>query len=436
MLQETVTFPATTKAEWEALLLKELKGAPIETLLKTDEVEELSFSSFQHRSDAHIQYSDPGLAPFTRGGKSTTNEWLIGKAFYWRNHTNAADLNKEILSQLMRGTTAITIIAECETAIPFGTVLNEVGLEYVHTSLKAVTVSQAEEFIAFLGNHPGAVEIANGEQLKSAQSCKTITVNGYAVQQAGGTSWQEIAIALAEGHDVLVKLLDSGVSVDDALSRFSVVLGVGTRYFSEVAKFRAFRMCWANMIAAYLPQNEAAKLPHITVKTGFTHISLKDPYTNLLRQTTQAMSAIIGGADELIVQPYDAYSSNPNPEFTQRMATNISLLLQEESYLSYVIDAAGGAYAFDSLTNAIAEKAWNLFREIEQGGGITNHDVHANLSAAILVKARLRTERIQLKKDKLIGVNVFPNPTTEIAEWMKVPTAWNGLPTLILEQAV
>ncbi len=436
MLQETVTFPPTTKAEWEAILLKELKGAPIETLLKTDEVEELSYSSFQHRSDAHVRYSDPGLAPFTRGGNAATNEWLIGKAFYWRTNTNAVELNREILSQLMKGTTAITIIAECETTIPFETILNEVGLEYVRTSLKAATKDQAQQFVTFLGDHPGAVEIAHGEQLPSTGACKTVTVNGYAVQQAGGTTWQEIAIALAEGHDALVNLLDSGVSVDDALSRFNVVLGVGTHYFAEVAKFRAFRMCWANMVAAYQPQNESSKLPHVSVKTGFTHISLKDPYTNLLRQTTQAMSAIIGGTDELILQPYDAYSSQQNPEFTQRMATNISLLLQEESYLSYVVDAAGGAYAFDSLTNAIAEKAWNLFREIESGGGISNHEVHANLSASILAKARLRTERIQLKKDKLIGVNVFPNPTTESAEWLSVPRAWNDLPTLILEQTV
>jgi len=436
MLQETVTFPATTKAEWEALLLKELKGAPIETLLKTDEVEELSYSSFQHRSDAHVQYSDPGYAPFTRGGNAATNEWLIGKAFYWRTNTDAVALNKEILSQLMKGTTAITLIAECNHEIPFGTVLNEVGLEYVRTSLKAVTKAQAEQFVAFLGNHPGAVECANGEELECNGTCKTITVNGYAVQQAGGTTWQEIAIALAEGHDALVKLLDSGVSIDDALSRFNVVLGVGTRYFSEVAKFRAFRMCWASMVAAYDPQKESSKLPHVSVKSGFTHISLKDPYTNLLRMTTQAMSAIIGGANELTLQPYDAYSTEQNPEFTQRMATNISLLLQEESYLSYVVDAAGGAYAFDSFTNAIAEKAWNLFREIEKGGGIANPDVHTKLSAAILVKARLRTERIQLKKDKLIGVNVFPNPTTETAEWLEVPMAWNGLPTLILEQTV
>ncbi len=174
----------------------------------------------------------------------------------------------------------------------------------------------------------------------------------------------------------------------------------------------------------------------MTAKTGFMYVSLQDPYTNLLRQTTEAMSAVLGGIDQLVIQPFDWYSTKPNFTFSRRMATNISLLLKEESYLDIVIDPAGGSYAIDNLTATIAERAWAGFQEIERNGGLDSIPVRLQLSEAIKEKAEQRMILFNEKQETLIGINTFPNPQTVENEWTDLPTGWNNLPLLIVESHI
>jgi methylmalonyl-CoA mutase len=118
------------------------------------------------------------------------------------------------------------------------------------------------------------------------------------------------------------------------------------------------------------------------------------------------------------------------------MATNISLLLKEESYLDKVIDPAGGSYAIEMLTNEIAERTWAEFQRIERHGGISNAGIRAELTEEIAAKADLRKQAVADKAEKLIGINIFPNPESVSAEWMPLPEAWNGLQTLVLEKVL
>jgi methylmalonyl-CoA mutase len=155
-----------------------------------------------------------------------------------------------------------------------------------------------------------------------------------------------------------------------------------------------------------------------------------------LRQTTEAMSAVLAGIQHLNIQPYDWYSSKPNLDFTRRMSTNISLLLKEESYLQIVVDPAGGSYALDALTETIAERAWSTFQWIERTGGITNQLVQTQLESEIAEKAEMRIHEIQTKIEKRIGINIFPNPETIDNSWAELPKGWNQVKPLILEQAV
>lgn len=419
-------FPNATKEEWVNILTKELKGAPIETLHKFDEVEEIAFNAYMHQSDKSKPFSDPGLAPFVRGVKSESNEWVISCPVYLRDNQTDEEANKFILEQLMKGSTGLYLFAETERKLDFSVILKGVGLEYIYTSFEARNGEQASSFTSFLGANPGTLIYENN----------SIVVNAYLAQQSGSNAIQELTVALLEGHQQLVQQLDSGKSVDDACKNAQFNFGVGTKYLIETAKFRAFRWCWSTLVSAYGPKEESSKSARLVAKTGFTHLSLKDPYTNLLRQTTQAMSALNGGVDELVIQPYDAYSTHFNPTFTQRMATNISLLLQEESFFSKVSDVSGGAYALDYFTTTIAEKAWSLFKEMEAKGGLSNDDVKNELSQLLTKTAELRKQRIIEKKDKLIGINIFPNPKQEEGTWKNVPNGYNNLPTLLLDTVI
>lgn len=429
-------FPKTSKADWVQLLQKELKGESPELLQKLNRIEEIAFPSYFHLEDQPAAFSDPGLAPFTRGTHADSNDWQIGSCF---RITDAKADNTALLNALMAGSTALVLHATSEQAIDFSVLLNDVGLEYIHTTFYPKTVEQAKAFVAFAGTVPSAIMLENTNSWlaiapeTAALTVRPFGVNAFNVQQAGGTTWQEIAIALAEGHDLLVAQLEQGVSVDEAAANIHFVFGIGNKYFFEIAKFRAFRTAWSRIVAEYAPKDVRSQAAHLSAQTGFLHTSLKDPYTNLLRQTTEAISAVVGGVDQLVVQPYDWHAAKQNQEFTQRMATNISLLLKEESYLDKVIDPAGGSYALDDLTNAVAERAWTSFQWIEANGGISDHTVRTTLSGEIRDKAERRIAMVADKKAILIGINVFPNPETIDNAWNELPAAWNGLPTLNIE---
>ncbi len=430
------TFPKTSKADWLELLQKELKGESIDKLQKFNRVEEIAFPAYFHREDETTAFSDPGMLPYTRGSRSDTNDWHIGSCFKLQHSETD---NARLLAALMSGTTALVLHASGTEPIDFKTLLKGIDLAFIHTTFYANTLEQASAFSEIVGTFPSAIVVENQTEwlqqakISSYKALKPFAVNAYSVQQAGGTTWQEISIALAEGHDLLVAQLELGLSIDDAAANIHFVFGIGSQYFYEIAKFRAFRTAWSRIIAEYAPEHACSHAAFITAQTGFTHISLKDPYTNLLRQTTQGMSAVMAGIHQLVIQPYDWYAANQELDFTQRMATNISLLLKEESYLDKVIDPAGGSYALDDLTNAIAERAWSSFQWIEANGGLSSPTVLATLSAEISEKAQQRLILVNEKKTTLIGINVFPNPEKIDNTWNSLPSCWNGLPTLNIE---
>lgn len=430
-------FNPTSKQEWVELLQKELKGESLDVLQKFNRIEEIILPAYLHREDAPETFSDPGMAPFTRGNEPESNDWHIGTCF---QITDEKTNNAAILHALMSGTTALVLHATSEKAIDFSLLLNEVGLEYIHTTLYAKTSEQAQSFLAFLGTAQGAIVLENDPAwislaVTSPKNHRPFAVQAMKVQRSGGTTWQEIAIALAEGHDLLVAQLESGKNVDEACANIHFIFGVGNNYFYEIAKIRAFRTAWTRIVEEYEPASTDSMKAFVTVETGFMHTSLKDPYTNLLRQTTEAMSAIVGGVEQLVVQPYDWHSSQKDINFTRRMATNISLLLKEESYLEYVVDPAGGSYLLDELTYAVAERAWELFREIEAKGGLASSENLTILEQAIAEKAEQRLQLIKDKKAILIGINAFPNPESVDAEWNSQPEGWKTVPALIVESA-
>ncbi len=196
---------------------------------------------------------------------------------------------------------------------------------------------------------------------------RTITIDGGAFHNAGATATQELAFTLANLADVYDDLTNKGLTIDQLTPKTTISMAVGTSYFMDIAKLRALRVLLARFTAAYTP----SLLPSLSLhcSTSPFYDSTATPYTNLLRATTEAMAAVIGGCTILTVKPYDAVTGQ-STEFSERIARNISVLLTAESYFDKVADPSAGSYYIETLTYQLAEAAWTLFLDVESKGGL------------------------------------------------------------------
>jgi methylmalonyl-CoA mutase len=244
---------------------------------------------------------------------------------------------------------------------------------------------------------------------------KAITVNGHYFQDAGSTLVQELAFSLASANEYLAGLTDKGLPVDDVAPYFQLSLGISGNYFMEIAKLRAARLLWARMVEQYQPRKEDSLKIFIHSTTAMWNKSVYDPYVNMLRTTTEAMSAALGNADSLTVQPFDA-AYKESDEISRRIARNQQLVLKEEAYLDKIIDPAGGAYYIENLTHAIAHHAWNLFREVESRGGLIEC-IKSGFVQDEVAKSRLQKETdVAQRKTVILGTNQYPNTRETMSE--------------------
>jgi methylmalonyl-CoA mutase len=170
------------------------------------------------------------------------------------------------------------------------------------------------------------------------------------------------------GSEYMAILTDREITPDDAASKIRFSFAVGSNYFFEIARLRAARLLWSHISGAYNPvKNENTKMM-IHCVTSSRNKRVEDPYVNLLRTQTEAMSAVLGGADSITVEPFDKTFKEPD-EFSERIARNQQLLLKEEAYFDKVTDPAGGSWYIEKLTSVIADEAWKLFIEVEEKGG-------------------------------------------------------------------
>lgn len=235
---------------------------------------------------------------------------------------------------------------------------------------------------------------------------RTVCISGHDFHQAGATATQELAFTMARFVDTYDQLTEQGLTVEQLAAKTWMSVSVGTSYFVEIAKLRAFRVLWTRTATAYGLSEVPALMLH--AQTSSFYESTATPYTNLLRATTEAMSAVIGGCDVLTVRPYNALFEEPADSEQQshadRIARNVSLLLREESYLGNVADPSAGSYYVETLTHQLVQSAWNLFLQVEEMGGLSK--------AGEFVKAELErsyTEKVEaIRAGKLlVGVTKF-----------------------------
>ena len=248
---------------------------------------------------------------------------------------------------------------------------------------------------------------------KEYKHVRIVTVAGQTFGNSGSTIVEELAFTLSAGHDYLVRLTDAGLDVDAAARKLRFSFSVSSNYFMEIAKFRAARMLWANIVKGYGPAKNCACKMQIHAETSRWNQTVYDPYVNMLRGTTEAMSATIAGVHSLEVMPFDASFENPT-EFSKRIARNVELLLKNESHFDQVVDPAGGSYYIENLTQSIAAEAWKLFLELEEKGGYVAAFESGYVVERVDASAAAKDKSVAQRRITLLGANQYPN-FTEVA---------------------
>ena len=248
------------------------------------------------------------------------------------------------------------------------------------------------------------------EAVKDYPRVRVIGVEAYAFNDAGSNISQELGFGLAMGSEYINKLVEMGLSADDAARRIKFTFAVGSTYFMEIAKFRAARMLWANIVKAYGSEKECCQKMKIHAVTSEWNMTVYDPYVNMLRGTTEAMSAAIAGVDSLEVLPFD-YPFRAPGEFSNRIARNTQSILKEEASFDKVVDPAAGSYFIENLTQSISETAWKLFTEVENMGGYVEAFKAGFIQNTIKATADARDKKIETRREIILGSNQYPNFT-------------------------
>ena len=252
-------------------------------------------------------------------------------------------------------------------------------------------------------------ELANCiQQTQKSPQFRTVCVSSHVFHNAGANIAQELAFTLSSAVTYLDKLTDEGLTVEEILSKVYFSLSIGTNYFLEIAKLRALRYLWERISGQFLKEvvRYDKAYCYIHAQTSTFYDAAITPNTNMLRATTEAMSAVMGGCDALTVHAYDAVFQESD-EFSERIARNISILLKGESYLDKIIDPAAGSYYLENLTLQLADKAWELFLAIEEKGGFMEAVTQNVIQESIEENYEQTLRALQDGKRVMVGVNKF-----------------------------
>lgn len=249
---------------------------------------------------------------------------------------------------------------------------------------------------------------------KEYKNVRVVTVSGNVFSDSGSTIVEELGFSLAVAHEYLVRMMEHGLTIDEAARKLRFSFAVTSNYFMEMAKLRAARLLWANIVKAYGPEKPCSCKMFVHARTSAWNQTVYDPYVNMLRGTTEAMSAAIAGVHSLEVLPFDHSYEAPS-EFSYRIARNESLLLKHESHFDQVIDPAGGSYYIENLTKSIADEAWKLFLEVEEKGGYVEAFKAGFIVERVKASAAAKDKAVATRRQTILGSNQYPN-FTEVAD--------------------
>ena len=237
---------------------------------------------------------------------------------------------------------------------------------------------------------------------------RPLAVRGGQITEAGGTVVEELAAAIAAGAEYLAALVARGIDVDSAASAIYFDMAVSTNYFFEIAKLRALRLLWAQVVQQFKPAKKESAKAYIVTTTSQWDATIYDQHINLLRGTTKTMSAVLGGADVIEVLPFDT-SSCASDDFSRHLARNTQIILKKESYFDRVVDPGAGSYYLESLTDELAREAWGFFQKIEEKGGYLKALEAGFVQGEVNASRAKKDKGVAFRSRAILGTNQFPN---------------------------
>ncbi len=438
-------FAPVSTEEWMAKITADLKGGPFEKKLVWKTGEGFNVNPFYRAEDIEglkTTESLPGEFPYVRGTKKD-NDWKVRQNIEVCCFKGA---NEKALDLLTKGVTSLGFIIKGD----------EVNEENIATLLEGICPAsvelnfntcncKAEKLIGILADYfkgkgvdaekcYGSVNydafkkpLVKGKEnsewvegaaavLKAGQALpnyRVLAVNAFLFNNAGAYISQELGYALAWGNELMAKLTEAGFTADEVAKKIKFNLGISSNYFMEIAKFRAARWLWAEIVAAYKPACECACKMVAHAQTSEWNMTVYDAHVNLLRSQTEAMSAALAGVDSITVRPFDKIYQTPD-DFSERIARNQQLLLKEECHLDKVVDPSAGSYYVEVLTNSLADVAWKLFLEVEEKGGFSVAVNAGEIQNAVNASNVARKKAVATRREILLGSNQYPN-FTEVA---------------------
>ncbi len=460
-------------AHWRKAVEEELQGAPFDKKLVNRTFEGIALQPVYTRLDAeNVPHtgSAPGQAPFVRSARAagySEGTWEFAQQL---TALRASDFNAALLADLNRGQNSVVLVLDRAGAAGLdpdaegaeaGTdgvsiadlqdltaALKDVELSCipVHldagvspfaagalyaaharkrgTAWKSLTGSVTADPLgvwAARGSLPASLDVVFDQlagwtnwAAANAPELQTVGVSAEAILEAGGNAVQELAYAIAAGAEYVRSLGKRNVSLATLLPRLRFSFSVGPQFFTEVAKFRAFRLLWARAVAAFGANPELAR-PVVHARTARWNKTVTDMHVNMLRVTTEAMSAVLGGVSSLHIAPYDEVVGGGD-EFSRRIARNVHTLLAEEFRLTSPADPSGGSWYIEKLTDELARKAWALFQDIEKQGGCATALRAGALQKLVAASANEKDDAISKRRLGLVGTNLFPNLREKLVE--------------------
>lgn len=467
-------FAASSYGEWRTAAEATLKGAPFEKKLVTRTSEGIDLQPIYNAVDtAGIAQADsfPGFSPFLRGTDPLGYAHSPWEVAQFISYGDVKEFNTAAQHDLAHGQTALRIgldrasrlgldpdqaspgdVGLCglslattkdmarlfegidlestpvyiqggSAALPVLSLLGAVLRSQGKTTTKVCGAVESDPLAELVleGTLPRPCEDAFDEMAllirwgaKHAPLLKTIGVSVQPYHDAGGNAVQELAFALATGVEYLRQMEQRGVAVEEAARQIRFTFSIGADFYISIAKLRAARVLWQQLVRACGGSEDAGKIL-IHARTSLWNKSVLDPYTNMLRVTSEALAAILGSCDSLETGAFDEVVRPPD-DFSRRIARNTQVILREECHMDRVVDPAGGSWLFEKLTDELGRKAWALFQEVESKGGMLAALRSGWAQEQVVEVAEKKIQAMEQRRAGMVGVNLYANPSEKFLE--------------------
>ncbi|MCM1066047.1 MAG: methylmalonyl-CoA mutase small subunit [Muribaculaceae bacterium] len=439
-------FPEVSYQEWRAKVEADLKGADFNKKLVWRTNEGFNVEPVYRAEDiAGLKTTDslPGQFPYIRGTR-TDNDWLTRQNIV---AADAKEANEIALDVLTKGVNSLGF--KVADPADVATLIKDIDLSKVEINLsccpgKAVAVAAAlvecvkaagatDTFRGSVNYNPLRRQLMHGVEgfdaaAVAAEACKLLdtvaevkgirclAVDSDILANGGAFIYQELGYALAWGASWLNLLTEAGRSATEVAARIKFNMCVSSNFFMEIAKFRAARMLWAQIVEQYKPECDCAAKMMVCATTSRFNQTIYDAHVNLLRSQTETFSACVAGVDSIVVTPFDTPYKRPDA-FSERIARNQQFLLKEESHMDKVVDPAGGSYYVEHLTVAIAEQGWKLFLAVmDEEGEYFGAVGRGEVQRAVNESCEKRHTDVARRKEILLGTNQYPNINEKAAD--------------------